>query len=264
MRLQKFISKQRETTEMNHSRPQSRQLQALSGHMGPVATALDSDTGHVHCGRMFCRVALAGRRTVHQWTSWSRSCHVAQPKRADSPDSSHSRRTVTMAPRGGGRVKPKLCAHTLSAQARPAPFLGCCPVLSAPCATSLSLSQFPTCAWAKAGCSVASSGQPGFAGHTSLQSASLVKRCHGTPPAPQGTGAGYYLGRTVPGKTYISDALDNLRAGHVLLPLLSKAPRKGRYDAPHIPSPPYLQHKEEVDPKTSSLQLGYPVITDRD
>lgn len=73
---------------MNHSRPQSRQLQVLSGHMGPVATALDSDTGHVHCGRMFCRVALAGRRTVHQWTNWSRSRHVAQPKRADSPVSS--------------------------------------------------------------------------------------------------------------------------------------------------------------------------------
>lgn len=168
-----------------------------------------------------------------------------------------------MAPRGGRQVKSKLCAHT---QRSGSP---CTVPRPLPCSLSsvwdfspsqpvpyLCLGQgwLQRCEqWAACVCWAHKSGE-----------CFPCQKVSRHPPAPQGTGAGYYLGRTVPGKTYISDALDNLRAGHVLLPLLSKAPRKGLYEAPHIPSPQYLQHKEEVDPKTSSLQLGYPVITDRD
>lgn len=90
-------------------------------------------------------------------------------------------------PQGGGWVKPKLCAHTLSAQACPAPFLGAALFSQLPRGLlPLSASSLPCLGqgWLQP-CEQRAAG---FAGRTSLQSASLVKRCQGPPPGDRGRG----------------------------------------------------------------------------
>ena len=66
------------------------------------------------------------------------------------------------------------------------------------------------------------------AGTRHLQGAPFAKRCHKLQ-----RGQSSYLGLAMFGKTYIGDALDNFKTGHVLIPLRSKAPNKRLHQVPH-------------------------------